>query len=358
MVSIAPSSTTSAASADAPHSRARARWVHGPVLDVAMALCWVPFAIAGFVLQNNTDKLSWFVSATLLLSFSHQPLTLALVYGDATNFRLRKRIFTWSPLVFAVAVLAARNISLATLAVVGGLWNAEHTLMQRYGIARIYGRKAGQDEGGGEKLLLFSWLAVAMVWAAADTRTPGRVDRTGMGGNNRQGLDILTDLRPVARWVLPVIGLAALALTIRWLRDEWRRGAKANPAKRFYFAATAALFVTILVNPIAGFLGYVGAHAVEYFIIVHQSIGPRYASADIDGGAPVGRAVRRLTRLGFFAVYLSIIVGLVTLLAKYGTVTWYLLVVFTLGGMHVFYDGFIWKLRRPTVARSLGVPAT
>jgi putative oxidoreductase len=43
----------------------------------------------------------------------------------------------------------------------------------------------------------------------------------------------------------------------RWLRDELRRGDAANPAKRFYVAATAALFVTILVNPIAGFLGYV-----------------------------------------------------------------------------------------------------
>ena len=26
------------------------------------------------------------------------------------------------------------------------------------------------------------------------------------------------------------------------------------------------------------------------------------------------------------------------------------------GGLHVFYDGFIWKLRRPNVANSLGVP--
>ena len=339
-------------------SRRRTHWVHGPVLDVAMALCWVPFAVAGLALQDRTEQLSWFVSATLLFSFSHQPLTLALVYGDATNFRLRRRIFTWSPLVFLVAVFVTRNISLTTLAVVGGLWNAEHTLMQRYGITRIYGRKSGQDDGRHEKAMLFSWLALAMVWAAADSRTPGRVDRTGLGGNNKRGLDILSDLRPAARWVLPVIAIVVLMLTAQWLRDEWRRGASANPGKRVYVASTAVLFVTILVNPIAGFLGYVGAHAVEYFIIVHQSIGPRYASAAVDGGAPVGRAVRRLTRLGFIAVYLSIIVGLVLLLQKYGTVTSYALVVFTLGGMHVFYDGFIWKLRRPNVAHSLGLPTT
>jgi hypothetical protein len=323
-----------------------------------MAVCWVPFAIAGLVLQNDTNRLSWFVAATLLLSFSHQPLTLALVYGDRANFDLRRRIFTWSPLVFAVAVFVTREVSLATLAVVGGLWNAEHTLMQRYGITRIYGRKSGQDEGTREKLLLFSWLALAFVWAAADTRTPGRIEKTGIGGNNRRGLDILTDLRPAARVVLPVVVVAVAAVLVLWLRDELRRGERANPAKRFYLASTAALFVTILVNPIAGFLGYVGSHAVEYFIIVHQSVGQRYANAELDGGAPVGRAVRRLTRLGFFAVYLGLIVGVIMLLERCGNLTTYALVVFTLGGMHVFYDGFIWKLRKPAVARSLGVGTT
>ena len=47
-----------------PASRPRTRWVHGPVLDVAMALCWVPFAAAGLVLQDDPDRLSWFVGAT------------------------------------------------------------------------------------------------------------------------------------------------------------------------------------------------------------------------------------------------------------------------------------------------------
>ena len=278
------------------------------------------------------------------------------MYGDGANFALKRRIFMWSPLVFAVAVFTARNVSLALLAIVAGLWNAEHTLMQRYGICRIYGRKSGQDEGRLEKLLLFSWLALAMVWAAADSRTPGRVEQTGLGGNNKRGLEILTDFRPFALWVLPVVAVIAIGLTAKWVRAEVRRGTAANPAKWFYVGTTGALFVTILINPIAGFLGYVGAHAVEYFIIVHQSIGPRYASRDVDGGAPVGKAIRRLTRPGFMLGYLGIIVGLVMVLERYGTPTWYAMVVFTLGGMHVFYDGFIWKLRRPSVATSLGVP--
>jgi len=42
--------------------------------------------------------------------------------------------------------------------VLAALWNAEHTLMQRYGVMRIYGRKAGDDHGRLEKPMLIAWL--------------------------------------------------------------------------------------------------------------------------------------------------------------------------------------------------------
>ena len=320
-----------------------------PLVDVALALCWIPFAVAGWMLREDPGSTVWLVSATLLISFAHQPLTLALVYGDKRNFELRRRTFIWSPVVFAGAVLATQHISLTALAVVAGLWNAEHTLMQRYGIMRIHGRKAGQQNAPLDKTLLFSWLALALVWVAADGRTPGHIAQTGLRGKNRRGLDLLTELQPTARILLPLVAIAAVVVTVRWLRDERRPGGSSSRSKRFYTASTAALFLTILVNPVAGFLGYVGSHAIEYFIIVHRSVGPKYSSADADGRAPVGYALRRLGRLGFFAAYIGIVFGALAVLDRYGSPTSYTVVVLTLGGMHVFYDGFIWK--RPAADR-------
>jgi hypothetical protein len=232
---------------------------------------------------------------------------------------------------------------------VAGLWNAEHTLMQRYGIMRIHGRRAGRQDARLDKALLFSWLALTFVWIAADGRTPGHIAQTGLRGKNRRGLDLLADLQPIARILLPFAAIVALTFTARWLRDEARRGRSFSRSKRFYAASTAAMFVTILVDPVAGFLGYVGAHAIEYFIIVHRSVGPKYASAQVDGRAPVGYAFRRLGRTGFFAVYIGIVFGAVSLLERYGSPTSYTVVILTLGGMHVFYDGFIWK--RPAADR-------
>ena len=341
---------------------ARARWIHRGAVDLAMALCWVPFAVAGHSLEANGALLTTFVSGVFLLSFAHQPLTLALVYGDREQFELRRAVFTISPVVFVVAILVALHVSVLALAVVAGLWNAEHTLMQRYGITRIYGRKVGQDEGRLERALLFSWLALALVRVASDPATPARLRLLDLGGTNEMAVHTLTRFHSAAALLLVPAAAVAVAVTGAYVTSERRRGSGANPAKWLYVGSTAALFGVILVDPIAGLMGFVGAHSLEYFVIVHQSLGRRYAegaaAASPPARSPLGRAVRaRSGRLGFFAAYLGVILSIVWLLEWRGSADAYLVVFFTLGGLHVFYDGFIWKLRRPAVAQSLAIPA-
>ncbi len=352
MTAIDAQTTTAAA-----RPRVRARFMHHPALDIAVAFAWIPFAITAHLLQagGNTTGVAAFVSAVFLLSFAHQPITVALVYGDPAQFRLRRAIFTWSPLVFVVAVAAGFWISFVLVAVIGGVWNAEHTLMQRYGVTRIYGRKAGQEDGLLEKVMLFGWLALAVVWVAADPATPGRVAAVSLGENNTTAINALTQFRSIAA-VLLVPALAVVAITaIAWVRAE-RRRVEVNPLKWLYLGSTAALFGLILVDPLAGIMGYVGSHALEYFVIVHQSLGRRYADPVTDGGAPIGRVVRvGPGRVAFFAVYLVIVAAIVFGLQHLRSPLAYTVVFFTLGGMHVFYDGFIWKLRRPVVAQSLTI---
>ena len=341
-------------------ARIRARFMHRPAADILLALAWVPFAIVCRGLETGADGngLALFISGVFLLSFAHQPLTVALVYGDADQFRLKKAIFTWSPVIFVLAVVAGYYVSFVLVAVVGGLWNAEHTLMQRYGVTRIYGRMAGQDDGGVEKAMLFSWLVAALLWAAADRATPDRIARVSFGENNRVALEVLTQYRSVAA-VLVWPALTAVAFLVAlWVRNELGRP-QLNPAKWIYLGSTAVLFGLMLVDPLAGIMGYVGAHALEYFVIVYQSLGRRYGAPDAVDRAPIGRAVRaRSGRFGFMAIYVGIVIGIISVLERLGSPLAYSIVFFTLGGLHVFYDGFIWKLRRPAVARSLAIDAS
>ena len=313
------------------------------VSDGLIAFCWIPFVAIGLLLRADPERLIWFVSLTLLISFAHQPLTLALVYGDGRNFRLRTRLFTWSPILLAGAVVAAQHVSLTLLAIVAGLWNVEHTLMQRYGIIRIHGRNVGEDQGRLEKSMLFAWMAIILVLVAADSGSARHVERAGMRGKNRRGVEVLLELHRVAIVLVPIVAAIAIVTTVLWLRRESRRGASGSFPKRLYVASTAALLVTILFDPVAGLLGFVGAHAVEYFVIVHRSVGVKYPNAQVDGGAPIGVALRRLGRTGFFVIYVGIVLGVVSLLDRWGNTTVYTVVILTLGGMHVLYDGFIWK---------------
>jgi hypothetical protein len=169
---------------------------------------------------------------------------------------------------------------------------------------------------------------------------------------------VLLELEAVARLLVGPAALVAVATSIWWVARE-RRRAVVNPAKWLYVAATGALFGVMLVHPLAGIMGYVGAHSVEYFVIVHQSLGTRYSSAATDGDAWLGRVVRaRPGRLGFMGLYALAVSALVVGVARLGSPLAYFVVFFTLGGMHVFYDAFIWKLRRPVVARSLAVPVS
>src|SRR5438093_13555611 len=86
-------------------SRARLRfdWIYGPAADLFIALCWVPVFLVAHTLTAEhgaaDHSLNRLFNATFLFSLLHQPLTLALVYGDKRRFAQRRALFIWSPVV-------------------------------------------------------------------------------------------------------------------------------------------------------------------------------------------------------------------------------------------------------------------
>jgi hypothetical protein len=339
-----------------PAQAVKTSWIRNPVWDLAMVLSWVPFAAAAIVWNGNATRIEWLVVATLLFSVSHQPLTMPLVYADGRVFDSRRSIFTITPFVFFGLVLIGLQLDPVVIAVVAGVWNAAHTLQQRYGISRIYGRKAGQGSGSIERALLWSMLLTAIVWTAADAGTPGRITASGLGGRNQQSVELLTDAAPVARVVLPVFLIMTAVLLVRWVLLE-RSSAQVNPAKWLYLGSTTALIGLTIVSPIAGFVGYIGSHAAEYYLIVYRHLGDRYPDGTTDGGAPIGKVVRSpIGPLGTMATYAAIIAVAIFGLRWYAGREVYGAVFLTLGALHLFYDGLIWKLRRPEVARGFQIP--
>jgi hypothetical protein len=338
-------------------SRARARWIHGPVADAGLALAWVPFAALAIVLREAPDARNALLAGVFALSFVHQPMTLPLVYLDPAERAARRRMIWLVPLVLVAAIAAGLAVSFTLVAIVAAAWNALHTMMQRFGIVRIYGRKAGEVDPARarvERALLLTWLALAATWVGADRATPARLRSLDLGAVNRRGIEVLSDLRPYATALVVPLAVAVAMLTTRWVRVERcaRHEGLANPAKHLYVGSTVALLALVVVDPVAALVGFVASHSVEYLVLVHHALGSRYRN-DGAGGA-LGRAVRRgdhgplrvLVTCG--ALTLALVVALRTHGGPWGY-TWALLLF---GGMHFVFDAVIWKLRRPAVARS------
>ena len=156
---------------------------------------------------------------------------MGLVYADPVQFAARRRLYLVAPLVFALAIVVGQAVSLTLVALAAGLWNAEHTLMQRYGLTRIYGRKAGDEHGPLEKPMLVSWLVLALVWVAGFVDIERVLRRVRLGSTNERGIELLHHLRGGARWLLLPALVVATVLTVRWWRAERALGARGQPGQ-------------------------------------------------------------------------------------------------------------------------------
>jgi hypothetical protein len=360
-------------STDAPAPALRASWIFGRGPDLLIALCWLPLWLVGHRLAgghgaHNDTLLRSAVAATFLLSFLHQPLTLGLVYGDINRFRQQRRLFVWTPPIAVMVITFAVVLHLWVVIPIAALWNTVHTLQQRYGLARIYGRKAGYGSARLDRLVLYAWMTAAVLVVAADPGTLGLVKRVSLDGVNGGGVRLLVDARPWALFLLVPVSLVAVAAAAALAGQEYRQWVRAgtavgvgvnpahpvNPVKWLYQASSLLLIGSIAVDPAAGFIAYVGAHAIEYFVVVYKTTETRYGRQR-DGSSLLGRAAFR--PLGRFACF-AVVVGLAVLAHARLAGQVYNIVLYTVGVLHFLFDGFIWKLRKPAVAADFAIEAS
>jgi hypothetical protein len=328
----------------------RRLWVHGPVADIALGWCWLPIALIVHAAEPHLTAVQSIMGVIFLISFAHQPLTLGLVYGDPLQRGAHRRLYRWAPWVAFGLIIVGLNVSLSAVALMAGLWNAEHTLMQRYGVMRIYGRKAGDDHGRLEKPMLIVWLVAAISYMGGYVDLQRLVRKLGFGGTNARSVRLLGDLASYARILFWVGAIVGIVLVVRWLQAERRLGTAASRPKHWYALGTAGLVIAVMVDPIAGIAGYVGAHAIEYFAVVHTSLRKR------TDAAPVATATRtKARRVVAYSGYFVAIGMLVYFTRSHFDGRLYAFAVLFFGALHILYDGFVWKLRRPAVAASLGI---
>jgi hypothetical protein len=326
-------------------------WIRGPLPDAALALSWVPFALAARLVEGAGGSLKVLFGCVMFISFLHQPLTFPLVYASPWRLATHKRLFLWFPMVALAVIAVSVQVSLTLVALVGGIWNAEHILMQRYGITRFYGRKAGDDQGALERWMLVTWFLVPLLWAAASGHLHHVLDRISSGSVDADAAGVLARMTAEAAVALAVVAVAAVYLTARWLVNERRLATGSSRGKSVYLLATAGLFGLAFIDPIAAVVGFVASHSIEYFVLVNRSVASERRHV-----GPLSRIARRPHgQLAFFGVYAAAATGAFFLLYRVAPAPVLLMGILTIGAVHFFYDAFIWKLRKAEVAESLAV---
>ncbi len=350
-------------------------WLRAPwwVLGF-LGFCWVPFylwVVHGLGLDGlgtkATPALALATVVALAITYVHRHYTFVLVYGDRGTFSRRAREFIAAPiLVFALLGLmrAFRGVDLIAgispwmvVLVVVGIWNIWHTVMQRYGILRIY---AGKSRGGlevrahGKRDFRLLWATVLLVAASV------LVFRAETFAGHANAARLLRVLRPLLTGPTPWIifgGAAFLWASVFavWLRQELRADVESRAPRLLFFLSTAALFSVFLVHgPIVGYLCFGVAHALEYVAFVHH-FGERKFSRD---PAKRGLVARWMRQPWIFGVLLSgLLLLLFVSLREHRRTDVYLVYYMGTSVLHFLFDGWIWKVRTPAVGAPLGVEA-
>jgi hypothetical protein len=123
-----------------------------------------------------------------------------------------------------------------------------------------------------------------------------------------------------------------------------------NPARLVYLGSTAVLLVVLAVAPVGGFIGYVGAHAAEYLLVVRRRIGRAAERATI--GDRVGAVARRIGSNGTIGLYAAAVIALLVGLRRFDGSDVAGTIVLSLGGLHLLFDGFIWRSPRPAASEA------
>jgi len=356
-------------------------WLRNACWDLGcLAFCWLPFYIwavfwlglDGSWAAGQSQGLALATAVALAATYVHRHYTFVLVYGDRDTFRLRARDFVLAPLLVFAFVGACRGLYGAsrgdswawlgsgawwTVMISVGVWNVWHTLMQRYGILRIYAGKAGhglQARDHGRRDLAVLWTSVILVsWITLMFRASTFAGQ----GNARRALKIAGPwLAGIWAWLLlaALVVAWATAFTV-WLRHELRADLelRARVPRWLFLASTLGLLAVFVVHgPIVGYLCFGVAHALEYVAFVHHFGQQKFARGP-EIRSPAAALLRR--PLHTAPLLIGGLLLAFVLLHDQRRADVYMVYYMGTSMLHFLYDGWIWKVRRPEVRAPLGV---
>ncbi|MEW6324527.1 MAG: hypothetical protein AB1515_03990 [Nitrospirota bacterium] len=323
----------------------RRLWIHAPGSDLLLfSYGWLAVLLPLLWLQP------WAVSVifvVIAINELHRHYTFALVYAEPEEFERRRALYLGLPVLAAVVAFAfvyAEQFPL--LLTISVLWTIYHSVGQKYGITRIYARKAGYGEAWIEKGLIFSWfyyVALAMI-----EREAGTLERFDAG---RVVLESAGAALPYVHAVSLLLLAVALTFTLLFARQEYLNRHRISLPKVLYVCSVLLLYAVFFRSLVLGYVVFGFSHALEYIALVNIFVGTKYRKRP-EARSLLARASKQLwLSSGLFAL----VVVTACLLAKGWNQQAFGVYIVGSSFLHFIYDGLLWKVRRPEVGAPLGI---
>jgi len=261
---------------------------------------------------------------------------------------------------------------LAAVGVFAALWNFWHVYMQKYGIMRMYGAKArgrfagdaAEVPGWTDKALVLCWLPLYFAYLGPLYREIA-VDYFDDASAVLPGfIDLLEQAMPVT---IPLTVALVVVVHALWLRAEWRASRLRSWPRLAMAAGTTGLALCFFVfDPVKVYLAFAFSHALEYCVFVWAFQRKRYHQP-LAHQPLLGRLLRH--PLVFYAGMIIVFAISIALLKFWGRLivpgaerpellgyrTGYWLGFWGVyqSMIHFYFDGFLWKMRLPSVRANI-----
>lgn len=339
----------------------------------------VVLGLAGMLMKNHATA-----AALLCGGFTAASIAAAREVRDSTAARARFGAWLFPLAVGVLAIggvtsLWLHNAPLNSVPVKGSsiiglvgafaaLWNVWHTLMQKFGILRVYAAKSTvplqkRTPPWADRLLVFGSLPFLAAWVGPAQRETIATFAKSVTQYLMPIIDGLTYVQPV---LLPVAAAFALFSIGCFLFFEWRAdGCRSQPRLLMALALTTLNLSFLLFSPLKVYIAYGFSHALEYMVFVWAFLRRRYAQP-MDNPPLIKRLLAR--PLLSYAIF-TLSIACAFFFVEYGDdYHWYEGKVSFFGVRagqwlfsfaiwhsmaHFYFDGFLWKMRAQSVRASL-----
>lgn len=321
-------------------------WAPTLFLLVGVSIHWLDVADLPLMLGDRYVLLF----PTLALAF-----TLAHVFAVFFRSHLNRAIFDQFPLRFTlvpVVALLGMNLSesVFVVATVGIVWfDVWHSSMQTFGFGRLYDMRLGNDARLGRRLdqgmalLTYAGPIIAGVSLARHLERFGRLEQVGF--NQATTWQIFTlENQPVIAQILVTVGTLYTLFYVYWYWRQSQRGYRVSRHKILLYVSLATTSVWTWGFDSFGqaFLIMESFHAWQYFGIVWWSEKKNLTRVFRLDGHPLARPFT-------MALFLAPCFAFGVWGAVYSVTKLSATVVILVEGLHYWFDGFIWSVRKKQV---------